>query len=346
MSIRDDFEKIIERVQINSSTPQVEIDRQCMPMIQFLRTNIPEQLFKFRACADYSIEAFEMNQLWLATADSYNDIHDSLLYIDKNAILDSIRNTISYEKLPSAIEMMKQMQNLSSDFLKVTMNLLSSIKNDQFTGFVERSMSNLDQYMDQCFSHIKNNIRNHRKMVCLSENIKSPLMWAHYANYHKGFALGYDFRNNEITQCSNCSNRSCVNLKAGMIYPVIYSDKRYNVTKYGQWIIQQQINRMLGTYVEETYDDEFLFTKAALYKSNDWSYEAEWRMICSTPNSVIEQQRSYSINKRPVAIYFGCQIPKFYKKMLMRIADEKNIPRYQMYVKDYSSKYELDYRPI
>ena len=30
----------------------------------------------------------------------------------------------------------------------------------------------------------------------------------------------------------------------------------------------------------------------------------------------------------------------------MHIADEKGIPRYQMYVKEYSSKYELDYMPI
>ena len=67
-----------------------------------------------------------------------------------------------------------------------------------------------------------------------------------------------------------------------MIYPVVYSDKRYDATRYGQWIVQQQINRIIGIPTEELYDDSFLFTKAALYKSNDWSYENEWRITCST----------------------------------------------------------------
>ena len=60
----------------------------------------------------------------------------------------------------------------------------------------------------------------------------------------------------------------------------------------------------------------------------------------------MEQKDRYPIKKKPIAIYFGSQIPDFYRKMLMHIADEKGIPRYQMYVKDYSSRYELDYMPI
>lgn len=131
-----------------------------------------------------------------------------------------------------------------------------------------------------------------------------------------------------------------------MIYPVVYSDKRFDATRYGQWIVQQQIKRIMGFPTEELYDDGFLFTKAALYKSNDWSYENEWRITCSTPNLAVEQKDRYPIKKKPIAIYFGSQIPEFYRKMLMHIADEKGIPRYQMYVKNYSSKYELDYMPI
>ncbi len=47
-----------------------------------------------------------------------------------------------------------------------------------------------------------------------------------------------------------------------------------------------------------------------------------------------------------MAIYFGCQILEVYRKILIRMADEKGIPKYQMYVKDYSEKYELDYVPL
>ena len=223
---------------------------------------------------------------------------------------------------------------------------LSSLDGQQFSDKAQQTISGFEKFLDQCFFSAKEGIREHTKIVCLSESIKSPLMWAHYADNHKGFAIGYDFRNNEITQCSNCPNRSCTDIKLGIIYPVIYSDKRYNATEYGQWIVQQQLNRIIGIPSEEFYNDAFLFTKAALYKSNDWSYENEWRITCSTPNPAVEQKDRYPIKKRPIAIYFGSQIPDFYRKILMYIADEKGIPKYQMYVKNYSSEYELDYVPI
>ena len=63
-------------------------------------------------------------------------------------------------------------------------------------------------------------------------------------------------------------------------------------------------------------------------------------------NPTIEKRDRYPILKPPIAIYFGCQIPEIYRKMLIHIADEKGIPKYQMYVKDYSEKYELDYFPL
>ena len=91
---------------------------------------------------------------------------------------------------------------------------------------------------------------------------------------------------------------------------------------------------------------ENLFIKAALYKSKDWAYENEWRIICSTANSALEGKDRYPISKRPMAIYLGCQIPEVYRKILIHMADEKGIPKYQMCVKNYSEKYELDFDPI
>ncbi len=346
MNYRDEFEKIIEGIKISPNAPKEEIDRQFLPLIQFIGKNVPEQLYKFRGCAEYSIDAFEKDELWLSKAALFNDPHDSLLFFDKSAILDSIEKMFSSGAVPSVIEQIKQVQFPNADLQNWVKEMFSSLDAEQLTDIAWQSVPGFNQWLDQCFTFAKDGIRERTKMVCLSESIKSPLMWAHYADNHKGFAIGYDFRNNEITQCSNCPNRSCTDIKFGMIYPVVYSDKRYDATRYGQWIVQQQINRIIGIPTEELYDDGFLFTKAALYKSNDWSYENEWRITCSTPNLAVEQKDRYPIRKKPIAIYFGSQIPEFYRKMLMHIADEKGIPRYQMYVKNYSSKYELDYMPI
>lgn len=346
MSYRDEFEKIMESIKISPTAPKEEVDRQFLPLIQFIGKNVPEQLYKFRGCAEYSIDAFEKDELWLSKAALFNDLHDSLFFFDKDSILDSIEKMFSSGAVSPMIEAIKQVQFPNPDLQNQATEMFSSLDTKQLADIVWQSVPGFSQWLDQCFSFAKDGIRERTKMVCLSESIKSPLMWAHYADNHKGFAIGYDFRNNEITQCSNCPNRSCANIKLGAIYPVIYSDKRYDATRYGQWIVQQQVNRIIGMPVEELYDDGFLFTKAALHKSNDWSYENEWRIICSTPNLAVEQKDRYPIKKKPIAIYFGSQIPDFYRKMLMHIADEKGIPRYQMYVKNYSSKYELDYMPI
>ena len=58
MNYRDEFEKIIEGINISPNVPKEEVDRQFLPLIQFIGKNVPEQLYKFRGCAEYSIDAF------------------------------------------------------------------------------------------------------------------------------------------------------------------------------------------------------------------------------------------------------------------------------------------------
>ena len=78
MSYRDEFEKIMEGIKISPTAPKEEVDRQFLPLIQFIGKNVPEQLYKFRGCAEYSIDAFEKDELWLSKAALFNDLHDSL----------------------------------------------------------------------------------------------------------------------------------------------------------------------------------------------------------------------------------------------------------------------------
>ena len=83
MSYRDEFEKIIENINIAPNTSQEEIDNKILPLIQFIGKNIPERLYKFRGCTEYSIDAFEQDELWLSKAAFFNDLHDSLLFLIK-----------------------------------------------------------------------------------------------------------------------------------------------------------------------------------------------------------------------------------------------------------------------
>jgi len=86
------------------------------------------------------------------------------------------------------------------------------------------------------------------KVFCFSEVWDSILMWSHYADSHSGYCVEY-----------NVNTMS--NLKKNILYPVIYSSNRTEITDD---IINGSNNCGLISLVE---------------KSDAWKYEKEWRLI-------------------------------------------------------------------
>lgn len=353
MGCREEFDAILKSTNLSNNPSKEEFNQVMQPLMQFIWNKAPSTLYKFRECSEYSFDAFAKDEIWLSKAKLFNDLHDSLIFFDKQAILDytkkmltsqNLQNTLT--NLKSETEPLEQMVFSNPEVKKQIAEKLNVLGQQEVLNILNDFLQVFDIFLDQAFSELKESVRNQTKMACFSGNIRSPLMWAHYANNNKGFAIGYDFRGGDISQCSFCPNRSCGKIRLATIYPMIYSDKRFDATAYGMWQIEQYIKRNIGIQTETDFDDPLLALRIALYKSNDWAYEDEWRIICSTPDSLDNQSDRYPISKKPIAIYFGCQIPNIYREMLIHIADEKGIAKYQMYVKDDSQKYELDFRPI
>ncbi len=353
MGCREEFASILNNTKLNNNASKEEFNQVMQPLMQFIWNKAPSTLYKFRECSEYSFDAFAKDEIWLSKAKLFNDLHDSLIFFDKRAILDytneillpqNLQNTLT--SLKSKTGPLEQIDFLDVEVKKQISEKLDILDEHTISNVLGDFLNSFENVLDIAFSELKESIRNLTKMACFSGNIKSPLMWAHYANNNKGFAIGYDFRGGDVSQCSFCPNRSCGKIKLATIYPMIYSDKRFDATAYGMWQIVQYIKRNIGIQTETDFDDPLLALRIALHKSNDWSYEDEWRIICSTPDPFDNQSDRYPISKKPVAIYFGCQIPNIYREVLTHIADEKGIEKYQMYVKNDSQKYELDFRPI
>jgi hypothetical protein len=87
-------------------------------------------------------------------------------------------------------------------------------------------------------------------VLCLSESPKSLLMWAHYADSHRGFVVQFDdtspFFDTRVTE----------NDELRHLRQVTYSSKRPSLT------------------LSEVEDGSAFLTKGV-----EWEYEAEWRMI-------------------------------------------------------------------
>lgn len=111
------------------------------------------------------------------------------------------------------------------------------------------------------------------------DNIQNPLMWAHYANEHKGLAILYRFKDDEI----------------------------YHVDKNRIW----KFRAIQYAKKNETIDvskDTISIDKAFLTKSNEWSYEDEVRLLsydCSVKSDY---------NQIPIGtieeVYFGIRCPE------------------------------------
>jgi len=121
------------------------------------------------------------------------------------------------------------------------------------------------------------------------------------------------------------------------LFPVVYSEERFDISDY----IAYEFLRILG--IQAKMPDMSASIKNALWKSDIWAYEKEWRMIDSTPRDITDDKAS-AIHYKPVAIYYGRHMNGDDKKRLHEVAMDKGIKEYEMYL-DYSSlKYEMLYR--
>ena len=108
-------------------------------------------------------------------------------------------------------------------------------------------------------------------IVCFSSKWSNPLLWAHYADKHKGMALGFDVADADIYR------------------PVRYIGKRLNPPT-GQKIGQSDLEEILTT------------------KFSHWRYETEYRGFCILINSIFENGTyfdGFSENIRLVEVVVG-----------------------------------------
>lgn len=122
------------------------------------------------------------------------------------------------------------------------------------------------QYV-QCLNSIEN-----KGITCFSENGIQPLMWGHYTNSYRGFALKikpeYIIPNNNLNK----------------LFKVIYTNNPNSISEKSPFAKQYQL----------------------LIKLEDWKYENEWRLQIDSP---LENSNKYFYNKDAIEeILTGYQI--------------------------------------
>lgn len=158
-------------------------------------------------------------------------------------------------------------------------------------------------------------LRKNIRVTCFAESNLSPLMWSHYADKHQGFCIEYD-----LTKIDEGYRRS--------ILPVIYSDTKCDVTEA---IISKNTNLLMNPFY---------------YKSKDWEYEKEWRIVIFE-DMIKDGEYFADFSKGITGIYLGLESEKNHKKEISEVLEKylnTDISVYEMYLDEYT--YELKYRKI
>lgn len=186
--------------------------------------------------------------------------------------------------------------------------------------------------MNNALSYIQS-LRKRIKICSLSETVKSPLMWSHYANEHRGYAIRYKMDGTCISECKDCtsSSRMFCHRHNKPFFPVVYKDERYDVTHMA--LANAIEYKLQGKYNETALPFPML---TVLQKSLDWSYEQEWRIVCNN------LERQY-FSVKPDAIYLGELIDEKLACELAHIAKEQNIELYKMKIDYFSHAFNLTY---
>ena len=151
--------------------------------------------------------------------------------------------------------------------------------------------------------------------VCLSESNNIIPMWAHYADNHTGVSIGYDLTDFELGSEETC-------------HPILYVQSS-DFTEEINNIDNDDRNKL--KVLEEPF----------LKKSQDWSYEEEWRILIDKMklnhalklgfSSVMDKRGDLCFIKfpKPVCVFLGLDISAECEEEIIKICKNREITVYK-----------------
>ena len=282
--------------------------------------NIPSSLFKYKSFDEkgYSITILQKDEIRLATPDKFNDPFDCSLTFTMDqfghvGFHKHLYDFIKCEFSESKIEELRKSDNFIFDLAKLVAEKDSSIKKDQVTVFAEKISKFIENEYNEMVSMFSSSLKTGIYITSFSESKDSILMWSHYADYHSGFCIEYDFSSLEFSDP-----------RTRLLYPVIYTDSLFDATEYLRPVFEGG----------DTYNN-LMVTYAAITKSTEWAYEKEWRYVWPLGPSDDPQ---FLLVPKLKAIYLGAKVSNENKENIVKLAAKRGIKVYQMAMKTFEFK--------
>ena len=206
----------------------------------YVNKHVPRYLYKYRKFDQYWETTLFDGQLYFAEAITLNDPFDCHTFIDVKRYSEFMNTFASKYVFP-----------------EIEYDKICEVYNSRMENNLKR----------QCLK-----IKQVFLLTCFSEDVKSILMWSHYADSHKGFCIEYDME--KVSQ-----------LYRDFLYPVIYQDQCYDFTEMAIMLDASYYQAMKALEILNVNTEYCLkdvtnnIYVPLLIKAKEWSYEKEWRIV-------------------------------------------------------------------
>lgn len=294
-------------VLINLNDTGEESIRRLEQVIQY-----PKTICRFRSVNENTLNQLKNNVLHYSTANHYDDPFDTYFYVD-------------YSYIKKKIEFFKGLISSGGEhiieFICDSMhNVLNTKKEDFHLNMADLQHINLENFQ-ALVKNARESVLRNLWSICFCDNELNENLWLKYADSHKGFALVYDLHRNQDYLCGKGDKcESCLMSKFPLsLYPVFYTDNRYNATEYVVSLILVQMLPQLAHFIERSWELE----KISLIKKECHHYDNEWRMIFS---GIIRDNDHPFIKYRPTQVIMGLKTSEDDQSKIIAAAKVAQIP--------------------
>lgn len=272
--------------------------------------HVPARLYKYRQFKPSHLDALDKNQLWMSSPDRFNDPYDAAVSFDVDRLLvenlsveDFIESTNDMSRIVKSGGEWKP-QKLKDPVRqgdwrgRVTSELLAQVKGVDTAVLADAIEKFIRKEAEDGVKRMSNSSRSGFSVLSFSENYSAKLMWSHYADSHRGFAIEYDF-----------SVLSYGDLRRRLCFPVFYSKKLRDATRYLARTDMADFNNLFGQFM-------------CLIKHSDWEYEKEWRIV----HAIGPSHANAELNMPdPSAIILGSQVEKKHEDEMRTFCKARSI---------------------
>ena len=137
-----------------------------------------------------------------------------------------------------------------------------------------------NDYDRQAINFLKEEISSDKGIVSFSENWTNPLLWAHYADCHRGLCLGFDVSDSHLMKVKYQDERISSNEPRRQIEMAnALADKCHDNN-----LSTDEIRRLIQEQTEEDQSGQDFIIEILAIKFSHWSYEEEYRLFVELRN--------------------------------------------------------------